>query len=242
MVICVKNGGKMGTGNFYKKNADAYYVIGNQAEEVENGYEDEYLLEYELENIRNVFEEKIKAISNKLRIENPEKWLVFDYDPDTKISKYCTNWRVQRNFSATVICTIFYTFKWNNCEQMLETLIVARSGYYSHANLDFEMMITPMYDYLSDSFNFEDWQDEDELPFVERLFLEAILDCEDELNEQGVNIKNKENEYRADLYNKIYDESYWLAGEINKIFSEASETYNIFARFSNGETMYSKAA
>lgn len=222
----------MGTGNFYVKNTDAVYLIEPYPEA---DYYMESYLEI-LENAQYVFEEKIKELKNM-----SGKDLSY-IEQDTSEFVQTNNWRTDRSFPARKICSIVHSFMWHETEQRIEALIVSRAGYYENANLDFEMEIIPMYDFSSDGFRLEDFNEENEREYIENLIAGSIDLYKEDFEEKFPEFEQNKHEYEADLYNKLYEQSFWLAGEINKIFPEISEKYNVVARFSNGETIYEKAA
>lgn len=116
----------------------------------------------------------------------------------------------ERNFSGTYLACVSAEKRYNDYSIGVEIKCVVRSGYYSGANLDMEDTI-----YNIDGCEYDT--------------IDGLLEWS-ELSEYR---KNKVSDWLESAEDKIKD-------IIERVYSKNSESYNVLAQFSNGETLYSK--
>lgn len=103
----------MGTANFYNKNASKYFIIETDDEENDD-------LDFVIDDIKNSFEE----LAN-----NSKRDVYFgkiDFDNN-------------RNFSGQALCSYSDSFTFCNSNLEVNIIPIIRSGYYTGANLDYDI-------------------------------------------------------------------------------------------------------
>lgn len=182
----------MATSNFHSVNTSSIYVI--------NYGDDDYAWQ-ECQDLIG---------SNILELDK-------EFEPTTSLDSY----QELRSFPASSIGFWRETLDFLNISFDIDANLFIRSGYYTAANLDYEMVYYvngEQYDSISD-----------------------IIDVLTNYPEDFDISKGLATIHSDNLYNKLTTLESDLISKIDKVLSKVSEPYNVVAHFSNGETMYEKA-
>ncbi len=184
----------MGTANFYNKNASKYFIIeNNSGDEEENDFDD--TLDLTIDGLKESFQE----------LANESKRDVYfgkiDFDDN-------------RNFSGQALCKYSDSFTFCNSNLEVSIIPIIRSGYYTGANLDYDIEFKIDYDEYTEISEVINHIRE----YGSNVFKLNIGNCEKRLNELESNMIN----------------------EVEKVFADFTEQYQCIGRFSNGEALYEK--
>jgi len=189
---------KMGTSNFYNKNANRVYACLMAEQDEESGgiiYPEIWEIDEFKENLRDTIAERCKGNFN----------YEYEYGDDG-----------ERNFYGQFIMTISKMIKFHDWYIHPKVLIILRAGYYSGANLDYE--VTFENDWNSD---YED---------IKSCIKDAFWNSE--LNEGLRAIHSAKLERKIE---SVLDE---LIEFVEKIFEDFTTPLRVVARSSNGATIY----
>ena len=190
----------MATGNFYVKNANDVYAFGMEAEDC---------FDYDI-SLDCIMEAGV----SRYGFEETS-----GYDGDRN---YCGSYILNKDFG----CRDFYN---SDLSVNIDITIIARSGYYEGANLDFELEVSNDY---YDSYKLGDYESEEEL--IDAMADEFVEDCE--VYNYGLR-KCFKKRYKAFL-EAFIDEAIKYAN--NVLESLCEEEYSVVGVASNGETFYRK--
>ena len=190
----------MATRNFYTKNANDVYAFAMEAEDCFD-YDDSIDRIKEAGVSRYGFEETSGD----------------DGDRD-----FCGFYILNKDFG----CRDFYN---SDLSVNINIIILARSGYYSGYNLDFELEVSNDY---YDPYKLGDYESEEDL--IEAMADEFVEDCD--VYNKGLR-KCFEKRYKAFLEDFI-DEAIKYANNVLKNLCE--EEYSLIGTASNGEGFYQK--
>jgi hypothetical protein len=128
-----------------------------------------------------------------------------------------------RNFEGVSIGRVHLSCTYYGEELSVYADCVSRSGYYEGANLDFEDV------------NFSIGNTE----YLDIFSLECIADCVKYYTDLNAGLKAIAT---PKMYAKIEQMKSELENFINGVYGKCATKYEVLARFSNGETMYTKSA
>lgn len=207
----------MATANFYTKNARGYYVIldsyeAKNAEGVMQTYERD---EWDFEDI-------IDNISHNDTFPYPSK----DWNGRMDARELC---------GGKTSCETFGNGKAWTTETCVSSVIVIRSGYYSGAVLDYDICVETS---KGDSFYLSEYDSVDEMIEDYLDTLEDIIDWNGSEHKWNVGtFKIQKKNIRKWIENRVENE----IQKCEDFCKEQCETeLAVYARFSNGETMYTK--
>lgn len=209
----------MATSNFYAKNAQSIYALLDTIEYEYNGEK--------IEEVRDQwdFEDLLDSIRERGTEGNfPNEMDIFNRDMD--MAELCETddiWEVFGNGNA------------HTTDTMLCSTIGVRNGYYSGANLDYQIKVKTT---DGDEFLLSDYDDVDDL-------VNDYMDCLEDI------IKWRGHQHKWNMgtfYLMEKNIRKWITKRINDEI-EKCETFcksvcdcelSVFGRFSNGETLYTK--
>lgn len=191
----------MATGNFYVKNANNVYAFAMEAENCFD-YDD---------SIDRIKEAGVSRYGFEETSGN-------DGDRD-----FCGFYILNKDFG----CRDFYN---SDLSVNINIIILARSGYYSGYNLDFELEVSNNYYY--EPYKLGDYESEEDL--IDAMADEFVEDCD--VYNKGLR-KCFEKRYKA-LLEDFIDEAIEYANNVLKNLCE--EEYRLVGVFSNGEALYQK--
>jgi hypothetical protein len=116
-------------------------------------------------------------------------------------------------------------------EVSFETKVFTSGGYYSGMNLDYWTEITIIVGGTVDTvFTLDECKDE-----VLSEFIRECMDDSEELENSSDALKDRYSEWVATFIEKEHTK---LNKKLDKVLAQVSQPIEVFARFSNGETMY----
>lgn len=192
----------MATRNFYTKNANDVYAFGMEAEDCFD-YDDSI---------------------DRIKEAGVSRYGFEETSGDDGDRTYCGEYILNKDFG----CRDFYN---SDLSVNINIIILARSGYYSGYNLDFELEVSNDY---YDSYKLGDYYSEEDL--IEAMADEFVEDCD--VYNKGLR-KCFEKRYKAFLEDFI-DEAIKYANNVLKNLCE--EEYSLIGTASNGEGFYQKVS
>ena len=201
----------MATGNFYREDAERYYVVlapqeiekvdeeGIPTGDMELLYPDEWEIDEFIGMVQENFKEKCEKAE-------------FNFDEFNGLEDN------NRNFFVKPLGTVSKYKEYNGFTLEISAAIGIRSGYYEAANLDYKLNVT-----------FENYDIE-----IDGINKELFNDFE-VYETTGFNVIHSAN---AQSWAETALEE--LKEFVEKVLAENSNPYEVEARFSNGETIYKK--
>ena len=219
----------MGASNFWNKEADKIY-----------GIECEEYFEYDdiVHNLQRIFKQKVEGveINEEYKSDNERNYTgnifaekSFNYIDyiDELLPTYERDDKFIEKLHEFVCSARFVD------DTSVQLQFVMRNGYYSGVNLDYNTE-------FDDNYNFDDTAKNCLIEF--KSDLEEAIDCEDISSGEGLDLLQYvlENEIFNTAQCNLIADIEKTKKLVNSIYSEFSTPLEVFASFSNGETIYKK--
>jgi hypothetical protein len=204
----------MGTSNFYNENASSIFVVLNTYIDDETGEEktpDELDCQDFIDNTKEFINETVKEHNSKNKLK-----LIYNEDSGEDSHSL-------RSYSSESLGQINCYKNYLDIEIEVRITLILRSGYYQAGNLDWDIDFHVQRCYS----NFDNIEDT-----IEEFKYRAEKDF---CNKGIIEIQSK------NLANYLTNTKDFLIEFVEKeIYEKLSESYKVYARFSNGEAWYEK--